>query len=394
VFALKQYVWALRCALGSRLRTLIASCGAPHRTLRLSWGWRPRHMLLAAARTILVIRPDEIGDVVLTGPFLRALRQVARDASITLIVKPACRELVEHCPYIDVLHTMDFSGGNRRALRYARGAWRLRSNRRYCRGFDFVLMPRRGPDYYDSGLLGHLLAGRGAVFAHVERSASFCGRSANAFADGYYTNSAIEHEVLHNLSFLRWCGANYGTEKCLETWLTAPDREFAEKILGGGAYVAIATGAGDPARRWAVNRFANVAAELSRSAGLTAVQLGAPGDPSFSGGGLNLIGRTTLRQAAAVIERCVLFLGNDSGLKHLAAAVGTPVVEISAFRRGGSCDHSNSPARFKAWGVPHRVLQPPSGPSVLAIQEIDIAGVFAACRELIAARERHALSDA
>src|SRR5262245_16529809 len=141
---------------------------APLRTLRQIRGGKVRPMPLAQARKILVLRPDEIGDVVLTTAFLRELRHAAPQAHIDLIVKGACRELVEHCPYVDAVHTFDFSSDNMRRLRLCWRAWCLRSRRRVPTDFDLVLLPRRGPDYYDSVFLGHLLAGKGAILAHGE----------------------------------------------------------------------------------------------------------------------------------------------------------------------------------------------------------------------------------
>src|SRR5262245_56158794 len=76
---------------------------APLRTLRQIRGWKLRPVPLAQARKILVLRPDEIGDVVLTTAFLRELRHAAPHARIDLIVKHECRELVEHCPYVNAV---------------------------------------------------------------------------------------------------------------------------------------------------------------------------------------------------------------------------------------------------------------------------------------------------
>jgi ADP-heptose:LPS heptosyltransferase len=169
----------------------------------------------------------------------------------------------------------------------------------------------------------------------------------------------------------------------LELWLSKADRNFATQHLPDTARsVAIAPGARLDEKCWPSDRFAQVAFTLEKADGLTPVQLGAPGDPGFAGG-VNLIGRTTLRQAAAVIERCVLLLGNDSGLAHLAAAVAVPVVEVNGFRREGPASHPNNPVRFGPWGVPHRIVQAPPGESVLAIEEVSVEAVQAACSELL-----------
>jgi ADP-heptose:LPS heptosyltransferase len=362
----------------------ILKWAAPIRSLRRVFRFQRRHVALADARTILVIRPDEIGDVVLTSPFLRALRSAAPAAHIALVVKTACRELVEECPYVDAVYAFDFSSGSNRRLRLCWNAWNLRRHVLYRRGFDFALLPRRGHDYYDSKFLAHLLAGNGTILAHrdaIVTPASAPARGVSAIS--YLSNPNIEHEVLHNLRFLRWCGAVEEPPGRLETWLTSEDRQFAESVLiGNRRYVAIAPGAGLESRCWPAERFSALASSLKEAYGLTAVQLGAPGDPSC-GLGIDLIGRTTLRQAAAIIERCALFVGNDSGLMHLAAAVTVPVVEISGFRKGGDTAHANSPFRFGPWGVAHRVVQPPTGLAVLAIQEVSVENVGGACAALL-----------
>src|SRR5262249_45220100 len=150
-----------------RLRHRLASPSigrwvAPLRTLRQLWGWRPERIPLAKARNILVIRPDGIGDVVLTSPFLRELRRAAPRARIILLVKMGCRELVEHCPYADAVYSLDFE--HRKRLRWA--AWCLRWGRMPWRGFDLVLLPRSDVDWFNSELVGHILAGRGALLVH------------------------------------------------------------------------------------------------------------------------------------------------------------------------------------------------------------------------------------
>jgi heptosyltransferase-2 len=107
-----------------------------------------------------------------------------------------------------------------------------------------------------------------------------------------------------------------------------------------------------------------------------------------------LAGRTTLRETAAVLERCRLYVGNDSGPLHLAAAGGVPCVEISCHPATGRPDHENSPDRFGPWGVPHVVLRAasPRAPcdgycgaqAPHCILEVDVDAVVAAADSLLA----------
>jgi heptosyltransferase II len=90
-------------------------------------------------------------------------------------------------------------------------------------------------------------------------------------------------------------------------------------------YVALCPGAEyGPAKRWPYF------AELSRRLGPTAVALGAPGDLQSARGieGVNLVGRTNLDEAIALIAGARSVVSNDSGLMHVAAALGRPLVAL------------------------------------------------------------------
>jgi ADP-heptose:LPS heptosyltransferase len=79
-----------------------------------------------------------------------------------------------------------------------------------------------------------------------------------------------------------------------------------------------------------------------------------------------------LREVCAVLERCDLFLGNDSGCAHLAAAMDCKVVVISRHPRDGNTNHFNSPVRFSPHCTHTRVLQPATG----------MEGCESACRSI------------
>jgi ADP-heptose:LPS heptosyltransferase len=126
-----------------------------------------------------------------------------------------------------------------------------------------------------------------------------------------------------------------------------------------GRPVAVAIGAANARRWWPLEHFAAVIGTLSKS-GYTSVLLGSP-DEVERGQQLashlpndarvvDLIGRIPLPEVAAVIKECVLFIGNDSGLGHVAAGVGTPAVVVSCHPVGAPADHVNAPERFQPIG--------------------------------------------
>jgi len=116
------------------------------------------------------------------------------------------------------------------------------------------------------------------------------------------------------------------------------DEQQAEAMLvGAGApLVALHVGAGYPSKRWPLERYAGLAAELHHRHGATAVLVGGGEDLPAVQQAAELIsapllvaaGRLGLRATAALFARCSLFVGNDSGPAHLAAAVGTPTLTL------------------------------------------------------------------
>jgi heptosyltransferase-2 len=131
-------------------------------------------------------------------------------------------------------------------------------------------------------------------------------------------------------------------------------RKAAERLAGGtspgsfraGAgtgtevdprpFIALAPGARWDTKMWPWERFAEVGLSLARQTGMKILVLGSGGDRELCAGivrhlgdaGNNLAGETSLMEAAALLGRCALLVTNDTGLMHLAVAVGTPTVAI------------------------------------------------------------------
>lgn len=335
-------------------------------------GRRPRRSVdrLSDARAILVIRPDEIGDVVLTTPFLRELRRNAPKAWITLAVKPAVVNLVETCPHVNEIVPFDARRmGNGVALH--RHLLALSARRLWRRSFDLALLPRSDADFYHAGLLA-LYSGAARRVGYSQRAHTVHGAPRNDY-DAYLTQTPDcpreLHEVRRNLLLLASLGGRV-QEDSLELTLTSGDHESALAWLGGNASPHIAVGPGGAYRSklWPPERFAAVAKALASADHARVVLVGdatdtTAGDVIRRATGsavIDLTGRTTLRQAAAVLKRCALLIANDTGPAHLAAAVKTPVVVVSCHARDGGAYALNDPARFGPWQVPSRVCRPES----------------------------------
>lgn len=334
------------------------------------------------AKRVLVVRLDEIGDVVMTTPFLRELRRNLPDAWITLVVKPAIYNLVELCPYVDEVLTYDWDNRGRfgQLRRHGRAlalAWKHLWRRR----FDLAILPRWDADHYHGTFVAYFSGAPWRVgysenvIAHKKRlNGGFDQLLTHALQD-----NTLKHEVEHNLEVIRSLGGQVEDDQ-LELWLGEEDTVFAERFLrehsakSHDLLVALGPGAGAPKRLWPIGRFAEIGSWLLDTYGARLLVVGGRGEEplgeelqrALGDGVVNAVGRTTLRQTAALLKHCRLFVGNDAGPMHMAAAVGVPVVELSCHPESGSPWSANSPSRFRPWGVSHTVLQPkvPQAPCI------------------------------
>lgn len=144
-----------------------------------------------------------------------------------------------------------------------------------------------------------------------------------------------------------------------EIWLTPAEiAEGAKIVPRGRRSIAIDTWAMWPSRRWPIENFALLASRLMAS-GQTVIEIGKDIADDLGNRSvvripshLNLFNRLSLRQAASVLAACDLFIGNDSGMLHLAAAVGTPQVGIFSVKPWYSRAYPSTYPVFRAKRCP------------------------------------------
>ena len=122
-------------------------------------------------------------------------------------------------------------------------------------------------------------------------------------------------------------------------WTAAEDDDMAARLLPAGAtLIGLGPTANWAGKIWPAERFVALNERLSQGLpGARAVVFGGPGDAERAAaapvlealpGAVDLVGSLTLPQVAACLRRCALFVGNDSGLMHLAASAGTPTLGL------------------------------------------------------------------
>lgn len=347
---------ALKNAVLKRLGSQrLAVCCAPLRMIRNLLGWRRVKPGLADCRRILVVRPDEIGDVVLTSPFFRNLRSSAPHAHITVATNETCRPLLENCPHVDEVYSLPFKPSLEAAhrARLVIAAIKLKWSRLW-RGFDLVLLPRVDADWYNAELAAHLLAGRGTVAMNTAGFISWSLRPPESLhlADARHVAETPQSDSRANLQFLHWCGGQVDVG-VLEYWCTESDEQVVRKWLedfprSGSAIVFHPPGSHSALRRWASGRSRQLVQRLLDATDCSVIVVGGPIDAwletEFAGMEHPRLrvaaGRFTLPQLGCLIRQCGYFVGGDSGPMHIAAAVGARTVGI--FGPG-------SEVRFKPW---------------------------------------------
>lgn len=327
-----------------------------------------------ATRRILVIRLEEIGDLVLGSAFLRELRRNQPFAHITLLVKPACYEVVAFCPYVNEVLTINtwVRGADRNVWQIMYDVVHFAVGVLWNASYDICLVPRYDDDYYWAGLLA--LLSRSPQRIGFSENATPWKAQWNRGFDSFYTRVlpavSVIHEVERNLSMIASLGGKV-VSRHIEFWTTRADEVWAEQFAQQrlAPKVAVALGRPNDCRHWPMENYVDILNWLAVRYGMTAILFGSQEEVALSaelaerldGKVVDCCGKTSLRQAAALLRHCSFYLGRDTGIMHIAAAVGKPVLEVSPHNLLGDPQFFTSCERYSPWGVPHRIIRPEVG---------------------------------
>jgi lipopolysaccharide heptosyltransferase II len=277
---------------------------------------------------ILVVRLSSLGDVVLSSSFLRSLQAAFPDASIEFAVRDDLEPLARMLPHVSTVHPVARRAGPAGLLRQARDLAR----RDYAHVFDLHqslrsrilcagLLRRRRGGFHKQSLARWLLI-------HLHR-------------DHYDALGGCRTLRQRMLLPLQRLGV---AAEPLPTQLRIPpkSRRAAQDALrqtdsdGTQQWVAMAPGARWPAKRWIDERFVDAGLHLLRDPNRSLLLVGGESERErcewlaarLPERCLTVAGRTTIAETAALLAQCALTLTNDSGLLHVAEAVGCPVVAL------------------------------------------------------------------
>jgi len=282
---------------------------------------------------ILIVRLDNIGDLVMLSPSVKALRTRCPRASITLLcskagaqVAPLIEEIddiiVERVVWQDAFGDLPLDPTREMAL-VARIA-----EYRFDAAFIFTSFSQSPyPPTYACYLAG--------IPVRVAQTEHFGG---SLLSHWVAPPPPSTHQALRNCNLLQGVGIEIEDPSLA---LSIPGEveesvdELLESVAIDGAYIAIAPGASCAARRYGEERFLEVASLLTRATDLPVVILGSERETELVAaleriplpkGVISLVGRSSVPQFAELLKRSSFVIGNDSSAMHFADAFGRPMV--------------------------------------------------------------------
>lgn len=296
----------------------------------------PKQKHKVKTNRILLIRPDHIGDMLLTTPAILALKHTNPQLELHVLAGSWSAPILANYDEIDLVLTLDFPGFSRQKPYepinpYVYAYQSAQSLRKI--GYDAAVIFR--PDHWWGALLAHL-AGIPSVIGYDRGNVRPFLTTVVPFAE--------THVVLQNLALVsRWLPANFEAHKIpLEYPLFDADRQFIKEQLSesniedADKILCIHPGAGTTVKQWSVEKWAEVADRISGQLDAKIIFTGSSSEATtvktiiekMKQPALNFAGTTNISQLGALYQRSIAVLGADSGPLHLAVAVDTPTVTL------------------------------------------------------------------
>lgn len=280
---------------------------------------------------ILVRATNWIGDAIMSIPALQAIHQRWPEAEITILARPWVAELYRGQDFAHRIEALTAHSGNPMAIE--RAARSLRAEQYDCavllqNAFSAAWLAWRAriPER-----IGYARNGRGIL---LTKAIPVPKRDEIAAHEAYYYLALVQRagwlETIPKVERISLRVSTEGSE-------AAEARLRDAGLVAGKRRIAIAPGAAfGSAKCWPAERFAAVADALVEDFGVDVVLFGAPSEidicrkimERMCHQAASFAGKTSIGELPALFSRCHLFVGNDSGAMHVAAAVGVPVVAV------------------------------------------------------------------
>ncbi len=287
----------------------------------------------SGVKNILWVRPDSIGDAVLASSMLPYIKKKYHNGKITVVCQTHIAELYETCPLVDEVIPLDKN--------------RFITDNEYASRFLDQIGDLSVQVAINSVFSRDAVSDRITLAARADQHIALYGDSVNITvhdweeANRRYTlliphNSEHRTEIQRHSDFLHALGVEH-EELQPVVWTSDEDRAFADNFFTENGIrpdkaIVLFAGAQSELRRY--EKYGEALSEICDEGDYTVIALGSPSDGELNNINLknikiatyDLSGKTTIRQSAEIIRRSRLAVGAETGLAHIACAVGTPNV--------------------------------------------------------------------
>lgn len=279
---------------------------------------------------ILLINIKFLGDLIVSTPGIRALRKHEPDAQIVFLLRKGYEDVLANNPYIDEIISFDAgmkgNAGISKIIDGIKFIWKLRNEK-----FDVVISLHPG----DRTAFWAWFSGAKIRIAPVKQSFGFLfNRRVNVYEDSisyldYYNNIIAEYtgRIKNNKT-------DFFTTAEEENWTGHFFHE--NKITSVCKVIAIHPGASEPTKIWPAGNFVELIRSLNKHKEIKIILIEGPQDKFVCENILSLFAKndiinffsTNISKTCALLKRCKLLITHDTGTRHLAVAVGTPVLAL------------------------------------------------------------------
>ncbi|MDD5681102.1 MAG: lipopolysaccharide heptosyltransferase II [Candidatus Omnitrophica bacterium] len=338
-------------------------------------------------KRILLIRTDRIGDVALSTPAIKAVRDSYPDSYIAFMVKPYAEDIAAGNPYLNEVIIYDKDGAHNSFFATLLFGIGLRKKK-----FDTVVI-------LHPTNRSHIIAFLAGIPNRIGFDKKMAFLLTKRVSDKKFLGE--KHELDYTLDILRSIGVTPKDRNLFVPVKSSHENAIAIKLAregynGSDLLLAVHPGASCPSKKWPAERFAGLIDRLSKDYDFRIVVVAGPDDASvvarmkknLKSNVIDLSGKTSVGELAALFKRCCLFISNDSGPVHIASAVGTPCIVIFGRKQPGL-----SPRRWGPTGKNDIVLHKDAGCTVClahnckngfkCLQAVTVDDVFEAVKRVL-----------
>jgi lipopolysaccharide heptosyltransferase II len=322
-----------------------------------------------------------MGDVLLTTPALKALRIGFPESRIAALVTPSGEAILRGNPDVDEIIVLDKSSlGSKMGIipRVRRGKFQL--------VIDFLCNPRTALISICSGARDRL-----GYDVRIRRVAYNLQKPRDEYREG---KKIVKYAAEVNVDMVRCLGIG-GVDTQLRFEVSERARKKADEFLRSrslesGRVAGICPTGSWGAKTWQLEKFADLADRLTKETGSRVVIVWGPGEKTIAeemAAAMKEEGvvacKTDIDEVGALLRRCSVFVSNDSGLKHIAVAVGTPTVTVYGPTNPVTWNPPDSRHRAVHAGVDCLFCDKNECETMVCMKKLEVSNVLPAVRDLL-----------